>query len=107
MRTGTILRNIGRPTYDCENKAWIYSLSTECGGYMIGSIEYQGRGLVHAHLAWREERRREHRLLLGSFAFAKGTSKIYEFEAGMPQITTKTQPKLTLNVVNESNGYHH
>lgn len=53
LRSGTILRNIGRPRWCSESQAWVYELSTADGGYMIGAIEYQARGLVHVHLAWR------------------------------------------------------
>jgi hypothetical protein len=31
----------------------VYEMETDGCGYIIGSIEYQGRGLVHAHLAVR------------------------------------------------------
>lgn len=51
LRTGSIFRNVGRPVlvdgkYECRFKM-------KGGGYLIWSIEYQGRGLVHAHIIWR------------------------------------------------------
>jgi hypothetical protein len=56
LRTGTIFRNLGRPqkivTADGITTV-IYGMATEGGGYIMGSIEYQSRGLVHAHIAIR------------------------------------------------------
>ena len=56
LRTGTALRNLGRPkvvTDPCGKTRAVYEMETDGCGYIIGSIEYQGRGLVHAHLAVR------------------------------------------------------
>ena len=66
LRSGTIFRNLGRPAKlisrkkgtDTEGKAtyieeYELPLSTAGGGYIIYSIEYQGRGLAHAHIIWR------------------------------------------------------
>lgn len=56
LKTGTLLRNLGRPHVvprEDGTTAVVYEMSAEDGGYIIGSLEYQSRGLVHAHLAYR------------------------------------------------------
>ena len=61
LRSGTALRNLGRPKVEKTRDASgivvatrvVYEMQTDGCGYIIGSIEYQGRGLVHAHLAVR------------------------------------------------------
>ena len=52
LRTGSIFRNVGRPKYLGKGK-WECRFEVKGGGYLIWSIEYQGRGLVHAHIIWR------------------------------------------------------
>ena len=52
LRTGSIFRNVGRPI-ELGNGHFECRFEIKGGGYLIWSIEYQGRGLVHAHIIWR------------------------------------------------------
>lgn len=55
LRSGTIFRNLGRPTVEVENGVRMYTfpMQTKGGGYIIAAVEDQDRGLGHIHIAYK------------------------------------------------------
>ena len=60
LRNGTIFRNFGRPTETTRVSddgtttiEFVFPMQSTGGGYIIYSIEYQSRALVHVHVAYR------------------------------------------------------
>ena len=64
LRSGTIFRNLGRPTLELEEyedghgqrrtlRNYVFPMQTAGGGFLICAVEDQDRGLGHIHIAYR------------------------------------------------------